>query len=50
MFEFGGSTIVLLVKENVVNIDDEITENTIRGLETIVKYGERIGTKYERNT
>lgn len=49
MFEFGGSTIVLLVKENIVNIDEEIIENTMRGLETIVKYGERIGTKYERN-
>jgi phosphatidylserine decarboxylase len=50
MFEFGGSTIVLLVKENIVNIDEEIIENTMRGLETIVKYGERIGVKYERET
>jgi len=48
MFEFGGSTIVLLVKEDTVNIDEEIIENTMRGLETIVKYGERIGTKHER--
>ena len=47
MFEFGGSTIVLLVKENIVNIDQEIIDNTLQGLETIVKYGERIGTKYE---
>jgi len=49
MFEFGGSTIVLLVKENTINIDEEILENTMHGLETIVKYGERIGAKYERN-
>lgn len=47
MFEFGGSTIALLVKENIVNIDEEIIQNTMHGLETIVKYGERIGTKYE---
>lgn len=47
MFEFGGSTIVLLVKENTINIDDELVHNTQMGLETIVKYGERIGTKYE---
>ena len=47
MFEFGGSTIVLLVKENMVNIDEELLNNTEMGLETIVKYGERIGTKYE---
>ena len=47
MFEFGGSTIVLLVKENIVDIDEEIIENTMRGLETIVKYGEKIGEKHE---
>ena len=47
-FEFGGSTIVLLVKENIVTIDKEFIENTENGLETIVKYGERIGTKYEK--
>jgi len=50
MFEFGGSTIVLLVKENMVNIEEEIFENTEKGLETIVKYGERIGTKYEKTS
>ncbi len=47
MFEFGGSTIVLLVKENIVDVDEDIIENSKQGLETIVKYGERIGTKYE---
>lgn len=49
MFEFGGSTIVLLVKEKTINIDDELIYNTQMGLETIVKYGERIGTKYENS-
>lgn len=49
MFEFGGSTIVLLIKEDIVHIDKEIIDNTQMGLETIVKYGERIGTKNERN-
>ena len=47
MFEFGGSTIVLLIKENMVTIDKDIIENTTKGLETVVKYGERIGIKYE---
>ena len=47
MFEFGGSTIVVLVKKNTVNIDEDLINNTEMGLETIVKYGERIGTKYE---
>lgn len=46
-FEFGGSTIVLLIKNDVVDIDNEFFENTKLGLETIVKYGERIGIKHE---
>lgn len=41
-FEFGGSTICLLVPSNVI-IDREILDNTQNGLETCVKYGERIG-------
>ncbi len=44
-FEFGGSTIVLLVKKDVISIDQEIIENTKKGLETVVKYGEKIGEK-----
>ncbi len=50
MFEFGGSTIVLLVKENIIDVDNELLENTAKGLETIVKYGERIGIKHESNS
>ena len=42
-FEFGGSTIVLLVKKNSVEIDKDIIENSKQGIETIVKYGEGIG-------
>ena len=44
-FEFGGSTIVLLVKKNKVIIDKDILDNSDRNIETIVKYGERIGNK-----
>lgn len=47
-FEFGGSTIVLLIKKNVISLDNEIIENTKLGLETIVKYGEKIGEKYDK--
>lgn len=43
-FEFGGSTVVLLVQDHMVTIDEEIMENTRLGRETIVRYGERIGT------
>ena len=42
-FEFGGSTIVLLIKKNIVNLDKDILENSKENIETLVKYGERIG-------
>ena len=45
MFEFGGSTIVLLIEKDKVTIDKEILDNTKEGYETIVKIGEKIGTK-----
>ncbi len=41
----GGSTIVLLFTENAVNIDEDIVLNSAKGIETKVKYGERIGEK-----
>jgi phosphatidylserine decarboxylase len=40
-FEFGGSTIVLAVKNAV--IDEEFFKNTADGYETLVLYGEKIG-------
>lgn len=42
-FEFGGSTIVLLLKKDAASLDSELWENTKNGLETVVKYGEKIG-------
>ena len=45
MFLFGGSTIVLLIEKNKVEINKNILENTKSGYETIVKMGEKIGTK-----
>ena len=46
-FEFGGSTIVLLVQKDRVALDEEFLTNTQNELETIVRCGERIGTKIE---
>lgn len=40
-FLFGGSTIVLLLKN--AEIDPEILENSAKGLETVVHFGEQIG-------
>ena len=45
-FEFGGSTIVLLVEKNKVLLDEEFFINTNEDSETFVKCGERIGYKY----
>ncbi|MDR2693790.1 MAG: phosphatidylserine decarboxylase [Chitinispirillales bacterium] len=45
MFEFGGSTIVMLFQRDAVLIDDTIYENTRRNRETVVKMGYRIGEK-----
>ncbi|MDD2979865.1 MAG: phosphatidylserine decarboxylase [Hespellia sp.] len=41
-FEFGGSTIVLLLQKDAVTIDADLLANTRAGYETYVKYGEQI--------
>lgn len=45
MFEFGGSTIVLLIAKDKVILDQEILDNSQQGYETVVKIGEKIGVK-----
>ncbi len=47
MFEYGGSTIVLLTKKSDVMIDEDILKNTRDGFETNVKMGEKIGRTAE---
>ena len=42
-FEFGGSTIILLVNPEKVRFDEDILSNSEQNIETIVKRGERIG-------
>lgn len=44
-FEYGGSTIILLVKKNTVIIDEKILHNSQAGVESPVKMGEMIGVK-----
>lgn len=44
-FQFGGSTVVLLLKAGTVKIDADIMENSRQGIETRVRYGEKIGEK-----
>ncbi len=45
-FEFGGSTVVLLLEPGRVEISKDLLENTREGYETLVRMGEVIG----RNT
>ncbi len=42
-FEFGGSTVIVLVEKGKVKLDEEFLINTENELETNVKYGEKIG-------
>ena len=44
-FEFGGSTIILFVKDSEIIIDNDILLNSTLGKETIVSCGEKIGIK-----
>ena len=48
-FKFGGSTIILFVKKNIIEIDNDILLNSTLGKETIVSCGEKIGIKIKRN-
>lgn len=45
-FEYGGSTIILLVKKGAAKIRDDIAKNSAAGIESPVKMGERIGAAW----
>jgi phosphatidylserine decarboxylase len=44
-FQFGGSTVVLLLKKDTLKMDADILENSASGIETVVRFGEKIGEK-----
>ncbi len=48
MFEFGGSTIIVIYPKDRVTVFDRIFKNTEKGIETVVKMGECIGVKKYR--
>lgn len=43
-FEYGGSTVVLLVPPNRLSVRADIEENSRQGIETPVRMGEMVGT------
>ena len=48
-FQFGGSTIVLLLGANRAVIDHDILSNSQAGIETVVRFGEKIGIRVTEN-
>lgn len=44
-FEYGGSTIILLLKKGAAKINDAILQNSAAGQETPVKMGQAIGSR-----
>ena len=45
-FEYGGSTIILLVKDSVLDLEDDIINNSNNNIETPVKFGQVIGKRF----
>jgi phosphatidylserine decarboxylase len=44
-YEFGGSTSILLLEAGSVQIDEDIARYSVQGIETIVRYGERVASQ-----
>ena len=44
-FEFGGSTVVMILKKDTVKLDDDIINNSSENIETRVLLGQTIGHK-----
>ena len=46
-FEFGGSTVIVLLQKGRAILDADLLRNTTQDAETVVRLGERIGIKAE---
>lgn len=44
-FKFGGSTVIILLKEHILNLDKDIKTQSKLGIETSVQLGEKIGER-----
>jgi phosphatidylserine decarboxylase len=47
-FKFGGSTVIMLIQNGIIDIDKDLIQNTKEGLETKVQMGMKIGKKIHR--
>jgi phosphatidylserine decarboxylase len=43
-FAFGGSSIIMLIPKGLINFDKDLTKQSKKGVETLVRMGQRIGT------
>ena len=41
-FEFGGSTVIVVLEKGAATVDPQYLENTAAGIETPVKYGQKV--------
>lgn len=44
-FQFGGSTVIVLLEPGRVRIDEDIWDYSGRGIESLICYGERVGRR-----
>lgn len=44
-FKFGGSTVIIVAPAGMLSFDDDLVRNSASGLETRVRFGERIALK-----
>ena len=44
-FMFGGSTVIILVKKDIIKVDSKILKNSKSGYESYVKFGEKIAKR-----
>lgn len=47
-FKFGGSTVILFFKKDILKVDSDLIKNTRAGYETKVLMGEKIARKYNK--
>ncbi len=43
LFQFGGSTVIIIIEPNRIDMDADVVEYSARGIETIVRFGEQVG-------
>ncbi|CAA0807311.1 Phosphatidylserine decarboxylase proenzyme 2 [Striga hermonthica] len=47
-FSFGGSTVICVFEKGAIKIDDDLLENSLRSLETLVRVGMRLGVSIKK--